>query len=264
MTKILSEDIRDILNKLDEYITSVNEEDKKQDDVAGTGSNADDDKNDDSDETVDTVLTKSADLKKIIGNLNSDTLSSVLDIPRDQVSDFKSALTMLGNDEPHLNSNQAMAIVTGFKNVLTRDYSDRAKLSGMLHATGGVNEDADISKVLSNAGIKPAPGKTPQQQSDELKNSIEALRKDPNAKEELKLKEAGSSGMDVEVLFYNSGYGEKLDAVANDPKRKRKVTGSLEMNPSTGAPQLKFTEKNDNQIYYAEWNPRYGWVADLD
>lgn len=185
MVTPLSEDIRKILNKLNEYITDISEETK--DDNSGDKSPRDEP------ETIDDMLTS----------------------PRDD------------QDE--------------------------------------VSEDLSDTKIKSYMD-KDKSGSTKTDSVTQMKSMIDAVKNHgtPQEKKDLGINEYIQGGQAVDVIFYNSGYGEKLDSVAGDPKRKRQVNGVLQMNTSTGAPQLKFNEKGDSTVYYAEWNPKYGWVADLD
>lgn len=66
----------------------------------------------------------------------------------------------------------------------------------------------------------------------------------------------------VKIIAYNSGYGQQLDVVAKDPKHHHEVeVVELRMGPN-GAPQLIFKDTGGNSR--ADWNPKYGWVADYD
>jgi len=69
----------------------------------------------------------------------------------------------------------------------------------------------------------------------------------------------------VEIIGYNSGTGLTLQKAMNDPKYRRKVNVvSMEMDPHTQAPVLKFRELNGDGPFTAEWDSKVGWHADFD
>jgi hypothetical protein len=66
----------------------------------------------------------------------------------------------------------------------------------------------------------------------------------------------------IKVITYNSGHGERLDAVSRDQKRHRDAE-MLGMQLGTGGqPEMKV--RLDNQTYIANWDPQHGWVVNFD
>ena len=69
----------------------------------------------------------------------------------------------------------------------------------------------------------------------------------------------------VEIVGYNSGTGPTLQQAMNDPKYRRKVNVvSMEMDPQTQAPVLKFKELSGDGPFRAQWDSKVGWHADFD
>ena len=267
MAQHLAEDIRKIINKLDEYITAIGEaeKDEKADEPEQDDKDPDQqDTDDQEDQDIDDVLTEPKAFERIVGSINIPGMIKMLDIPPEYQTSFKMGINTMRTDDPHPNHEQALALAVGFNRVLSMDIRGDRQLSTAMNTVSGktMDEDADIAGILNKAGIKPKPGTTTQQHGEDVIKAIGALKKDPNAKKELGLNE--TQGMEVDVITYNSGRGERLEVVAKDPKRSKKVQGSLQMNPSTMAPQLKFVMAGDTHPYYADWHPQHGWVADFD
>ena len=125
-----------------------------------------------------------------------------------------------------------------------------------------MSEDLDDNKIKNYMARDKQH--SPGTNVDHVKNMIAAVDKHgtPTEKKELGLNEQMPGTHPVTILAYNSGI-EKLADVANKPERKREVHGVLAMG-NHGQPILRFTEKNETQVYVADWNPQYGWVADYD
>lgn len=221
MAIFIAEDIRNILNKLDEYVVAEKEtgDQAMKDDKDGSPNDDNgSDGNENGDKPIDSMLTDPVEFKTIPPSMNGAVLVKLFDVPEEFQDSFMSGITALKSDDPKLNTSQLKAFAISFNRMLTMGQAGRTKAVGTIRSLG---------------------------QSAEPINEQEG------------------PPMEVEVLFYNSGHGERLDAIANDPKRRRKVHGSLMMNPSSGAPQLKFTEKGETHPYYADWT-KHGWAADLD
>lgn len=67
----------------------------------------------------------------------------------------------------------------------------------------------------------------------------------------------------VEIIGYNSGWGNTLDKAAKDPKNRRKVKVEKLGFGMNGQPELKFRELDGDGPFTAEWDPQYGWHADF-
>ncbi len=210
MQRILAEDMRSILTRLEEYMIATEEkgDDNKE-------APADDQEDKDGSGGVDDALTEPAGLEKVVGSLNVPALITLLGIPEDQISNFKGGLNALKQENPNPTRAQAMALAMAFDHVLTGSTEDKNKLSGMIKAMHG----------------------------DEKEKVTETSK--------------------MNVLVYNSGYGEKLDAVSNDPKRRKEVNVVQMRFGSQGQPELVWADEH-GQKYTADWDQKYGWVADMD
>jgi hypothetical protein len=264
MKQPLAEDIRSILNKLDEYITSVQEDDRVDTDETldeqGETSNPKNPKGDDAaNEPVDKMLTKPADLEKIVGNINVQSLITMLEIPEDHVANFKSAINALRHDEPRLSQAQAMALAIAFNHMMTLGSTEKTKIATTIRPVTGVIENLDDNKLKSYIAKDQSSASSPDTIS-QMKSMIDAVKNHGTPTEK---KEIGLNENSVEIIGYNSGHGEKLDVVAQDPKRRRKVEMIQLRLGDRGQPELVFKD-TDGDKYVADWNTKYGWVADFD
>jgi hypothetical protein len=67
----------------------------------------------------------------------------------------------------------------------------------------------------------------------------------------------------VNVITYNSGYGERLEVVSKDPERRKTAQVVAMQLGSNGQPQMKV--KLGTDTYVADWNDQYrGWVVDFN
>jgi len=163
MAVFRAEDIRSILDRLDEYVTTMSENDgdiietaveEASDDthaldedapVAAGSKNDDseDEKTDDDGESIDDVLTKPAGLEKVVGNLNPEHMMTLFGIPDDKAILFKSGLAGLKKDVPDISNDQAKVLVGAFAHMLNKGYDQRADLENTLRqAKGSMNEAA--------------------------------------------------------------------------------------------------------------------------
>ena len=124
MTQFTAENFRVIVDKLNEYMFAVTEDDSVPSNTS---------------QPVSTMLTTPAEIKKISGSLNADALISILEIPYDMQSNFKSALTALQEDNPTLNPNQALALATAFDHLLSLPSMQKAQTMGQLKTVGPDN-----------------------------------------------------------------------------------------------------------------------------
>jgi hypothetical protein len=124
MTQFTAENFRVIVDKLNEYMFAVTEDDSVPSNVS---------------QPVSTLLTKPADIKKISGSLDVDALISMLEIPNDMQSNFKSALTALQEDNPTLSPGQALALATAFDHLLSSSSIQKAQTLGKIKTVGAAN-----------------------------------------------------------------------------------------------------------------------------
>lgn len=254
MANFLAEDIRKILNKLDEYITNLDEagddkpdSEKTSDDLRG--------------EPVDATLTKPAGLEKVAGSINVQALVDILEIPEEEVSHFKAAINALRQEDPKLTTAQAHALAIAFNHILTHWEGGKGKLSGMLRPTEeGVEEVLDPNRIKGYMAQDRSRANKPGDEISHMKDMIDAVKNHGTRDEKDQL---GLNEDQVEIIGYNSGHGENLDVIARDPKRHRKVEMVQLRMGSQGQPELVFKD-TDGDNYTAEWNPKYGWVADFD
>lgn len=66
----------------------------------------------------------------------------------------------------------------------------------------------------------------------------------------------------VKIITYNSGHGQQLDAIVKNPEHHREVEVVQLRIGHNGAPELVFKDEGGNSV--AQWNQKYGWVADYD
>jgi len=194
MTAPLTEDIRSILNKLDEYITLVQEEDKdKEGDAAAEVGAGDDEKlaTDDAaqDDKVDDMLTQPAGLQKIAGNINVQALVDMLDIPEEHVNAFKSAMATLRHDDPKPNRDQLLAIAIAFDHMLALGSSEKSKVAAAMQPAKGVREELDDNKVKAYIAKDQKSPSGPNDSISQMKSMIDAVKNHgtPNEKKELGL-----------------------------------------------------------------------------
>lgn len=262
MSKILSEDIRDILkilNKLEENDASANSP-KNQDDSLDT-------ENDENTvDDVDDALTEPADLEKVVGNINAEELIKILNLPHDSIhaSNFRSAIAALKKEDPKLTTSQAMALAMAFDHVLTSDIAHKSTLTSKIKGVHGVHEELTMDKIgsyVKKSTTTPTTSTTPSNDVDDMKSMIDAVKKygTPDEKKDLGLNEQQTA----DVIGYNSGYGENLASIATDPSRKSTVNVVAVRLSASGKPELLFKDKN-GETSVAEWNDKYGWVADFD
>jgi hypothetical protein len=266
MTSFIAEDIRKMLNKLSEADAN------KPADETGTDSDVAADKEDAPPNSVDDVLSEPAGLEKIVGNLNVQALMDILEIPKDttQATNFKSAINALKQEDPILTTPQAMALAMAFDHILTTTSTDRGKISAMLKPVhGAVEEESnglDMKKIKGFMAKSGMPGhQDPGNDEDKMiatvKGAVAATKKFGSHSDK---KELGLLEQNVDVITYNSGHGEQLDIVANDPKRRKTVElVQLRMTPN-GRPEIVWRDRNGADKYIADWNDKYGWVADFD
>lgn len=124
MAGFVAEDFRSLVDKLNEFMTILPEEDKKSTDDSSADDSAVDDNDEASPEDIDDLLTKPAGLEKLVNNINPDKLIKMLSIPDDKVSSFKSGINMLKQDKPRLSADQAMAFAIAFDHALNLDDAD--------------------------------------------------------------------------------------------------------------------------------------------
>ena len=263
MANFLAEDIRNILNKLDEYITNLDEAGKDEVPAAGKIDDAApaEENPDDQGEPVDSTLTKPAGLEKVAGSINVQALVDLLEIPEDEVVHFKGAISALRHEDPKLTTAQAHAIAIAFNRIITHWAGEKGKLSSVLRPTGeGVEEDLDPNRIKGYMAQDRAKANKPGDEISQMKSMIDAVKNHGTQDEKQQL---GLNEDQVEIIGYNSGHGENLDAIARDPSRHRKVEMVQLRMGSQGQPELVFKD-TDGSNYVAEWNPKYGWVADFD
>jgi len=258
MTRFLAEDMRKILNKLDEYITDL---DEAGDDKPGTKRTDDIQSDGTQGEPVDGILTKPAGLEKIVGSINVQALIELLEIPEEEVAHFKAAINSLRQEDPKLTTAQAHALAVAFNHILTHWEGGKGKISGVLRPTGeGVEEDLDPNRIKGYMAKDRANANNSGDDIGQMKSMIDAVRNHGSKDEKDQL---GLNETQVEIIGYNSGRGENLDTIARDPTRHRKVEMIQLRLGAQGQPELVFKD-TDGDNYTAEWNPKYGWVADFD
>lgn len=104
---ILTENMRQILDKVSNYVDSVNE------------ATPDLDKNKkDNDQSLDDLLTKEAGSARLIKSINPTELAKKLGLTADQTHSLASALNELGSITPHFNKDQAEVLATGLLNLV--------------------------------------------------------------------------------------------------------------------------------------------------
>jgi len=131
MAQYTAEDFRNLVNKLDEYMIVVDEAD---DSVPGSDS-----------QPIDKLLTKPAGLQKVAGRLDVDRLINLLNIPYNLQNDFKSAISILHDDNPTLNQGQTLALVTAFDHMLAARSNGKEQVLNKIDSvsTAEVTEAAD-------------------------------------------------------------------------------------------------------------------------
>ena len=97
-----AEDFRKLVNTLNEYMTSVTEDDSVPDETS---------------EPIDKMMTTPAGAEKVSGELDTQSLIKTLNIPSNLQSDFKSAIEKLQSSNPQFDPGQALAIATAFANI---------------------------------------------------------------------------------------------------------------------------------------------------
>jgi hypothetical protein len=258
MVSFLAEDIRNILNKLDEYITNL---DEAGDDKPEAGKTEDGKSDDTQGEPVDATLTKPAGLEKIAGSINVQALVELLEIPEEEVAHFKAAIDALRQEDPTLTTAQAHALAIAFNHIITHRKDSKGKIFGVLRSTEkGVEEDLDPNRIKGYMAQDQAKASKPGNDISQMKDMINAVKNHGTRDEKDQL---GLTEDQVEIIGYNSGHGENLDVVARDPKRHRKVEMIQLRMGAQGQPELVFRD-TDGDKYTAEWNSKYGWVADFD
>lgn len=160
MTTFLAEDFRKLVDKLNEYITVIGEEEKpdQPDDENGDSEKDPAQDADSPDEVspekdVDDLLTKPAGAEKLIGTINVPRLAEILSIPEEQIYAFSSGLQVLKQEQPQLNPQQAMAFATAFTNMLKLSGDEKTKVATVMRpvtAMDPINEDADESEQNGN------------------------------------------------------------------------------------------------------------------
>jgi hypothetical protein len=148
MTQFAAEDFRSIVNKLNEYMFAVTEEESVPSDNS---------------QSPNTMLTKPAGRQKLAGSLNTDLLISILNIPSNMQNDFKSALTALQEDKPQLSPGQALALVTAFDRLSSSTAAQKSqfmvkdKTIGSPTVTETADDaghtDADIDTVIKSVQL---------------------------------------------------------------------------------------------------------------
>ena len=103
---ILSENMRLLSNKIDEYLNSI-EENSEIAKKAPDGS--------ESDVSLDSMLTSQADASKVAGTINIQKLVQSLGLPGDKAEMFKGAIAALQKNPPQLDSQQASVLLLGFQ-----------------------------------------------------------------------------------------------------------------------------------------------------
>jgi hypothetical protein len=180
----LSEDIRSILNKLEEYITVVHEEDKEKEGDAAVDSAGDDTEtrnSDDSDapaqdDKVDDMLTQPAGLQKVAGNINVQALINMLGMPEENANAFKSAMAVLRHDDPKLNHDQLLAIAVAFDHMLTLGSSEKSKIASVMQPAKGVSEELDDNKVKAYIAKDQKSPSGPNDSISQMKSMIDAVK----------------------------------------------------------------------------------------
>lgn len=166
MAVFRAEDIRNILDKLDEYVTSADIADAevieavapavdtdfqpaRNGKIAALAIDKDDtDDADDTDdqkdgESIDDVLTKPAGLEKVVGNINPEHMMSLFGIPEDKAMLFRSAVAGLRKDPPKINNDQGMLLATAFDHMLVHGLDKKTDFDNMLRqARGTIHEEA--------------------------------------------------------------------------------------------------------------------------
>jgi len=221
MAEFLAEDFRKIVDKLNEYMLLVGEADEKpaEDDVdadplandtAGTDrtddksstdpdteSDADrtddaandDGKDSDTDnegESTDDLLTEPSKMGKLISHISAQRLADAIGIPAKKQPLFRSAFSMLANDQEVLPMSTAMSIVDAFRRVITLPEDKIAKYSQAIKPNDeiGMTESAgdheistatidDVAKCIKNiAKIGPVAQLHAVKLIDDLKSGI--------------------------------------------------------------------------------------------
>ena len=134
MAGFIAEDFRSLVDKLNEFMTTLPEEEKEE----PTSDEPDDTKDENEPDDINDLLTKPAGLEKLVNNINTDELIKKLSIPDDQISSFKSGINALKQDKPKLSSNQAMAFAIAFDHALNLDNPARFDL-----AEAEIDDDID-------------------------------------------------------------------------------------------------------------------------
>jgi len=155
MTTFLAEDFRKLIDRLNEYITMVGEDDKDEQSPA-TDDQASDEKpssdsptddattssdtdSNDTEKDVDDLLTEPSGQEKIVGSIDIHRLTDLLELPKDQQIIFGSAIHALKQDEPHLNTPQAMALATAFVNMLKLSSTEKTAAATMMRPVSGIS-----------------------------------------------------------------------------------------------------------------------------
>lgn len=200
MNTFLAEDFRKLVDRLNEYIIAVDEDDKKKtsDDLDkigdGDAEETPDDPDMDADDAdaepekdVDDLLTAPASVKKLVGSIDIAKMSDILSMSEKQRSVFSSAIQALKQgDAP--NHQQTVAIATAFINMLTLAGDDKTKIATMIRPITAINEKTkemapaggidELEKVIKDAA-ETAP--TAKLHAIKLVKSLSAGMKDRHA-----------------------------------------------------------------------------------
>lgn len=136
MLHYTAEDFRNLVNTLEEYIQAVGEDESLPSDNS---------------QPVNTMLTRPAGLQKVAGSLDVNKLISLLNIPANLQSDFKTAITTLQDDNPQLSPGQSLALATAFDHMLALNLTGKGEAMTDIKTVGspGVSESSEDVKNKS-------------------------------------------------------------------------------------------------------------------
>lgn len=142
-------------------------------------------------------------------------------------------------------------------NDLNRPKGTYPKVAGGDNPMAAMMEDKEL-KILESRLMK---------ELDNIKSQDSKKKQKPKSKEGDAIKEGKqqvNESKQVQIIAYNST-GERLEKAVANPDSRRMVNAVELTLSTTGKPILRFTEIGGSSVdvFYADWHPQYGWVADF-
>lgn len=154
MSYFMAEDFRNLVNKLNEYMITVDEDNDNAKKIAAADSEVTDDKPED--QELDDLLTTPAGIEKITGSLDIAKLAKILKFSGDQAKVLNSAIIALHSDPPHPTKEQALMLAEAFVRVLKLDTDATRQLTNMSKTIKeeGLDNEAELPNDVSMDDIQ--------------------------------------------------------------------------------------------------------------